>query len=162
MYQKDAIASLRGLRKSLRPGALVVFQEQDATLTPASLTRLPLHETAYGWVRKCVDREGADMSIGFKLHAHFSAAGLRVANVRAECVLQTVDSGYLIVDILRVMTPRIVAQGVATPEEMDLPTLERRLADERRAANATLLSDMVFGIAARVPGTPITGKVRAN
>ncbi len=36
-----------------------------------------------------IEREGADLHIGFNLHRSFTQAGLDVEVVRAECVLHT-------------------------------------------------------------------------
>lgn len=46
---------------------------------------------------------------------------------------------------------RIVERGVATEEEIDVDTLDQRLADELRSANATYVGDVVFGAWARKP-----------
>lgn len=54
--------------------------------------------------------------------------------------------------IIRAMLPRIVQQGVATEEEIDVDTIDRRLIEERKKANATYVGDMVFGAWARKPG----------
>jgi hypothetical protein len=53
--------------------------------------------------------------------------------------------------IIRVMLPRILEHGVATEAEIDVDTLDERLAAECAAANATYVGDMAFGAWARVP-----------
>jgi hypothetical protein len=47
------------------------------------------------------------------------------------------------------MLPRILAHGVATEAELDVATLDQRLLEERTAAGATYIGDLVFGAWAR-------------
>jgi SAM-dependent methyltransferase len=144
MYLPDAAESLRRLARALRPGGLVAFQEHDATMVPASLVPLPLHERVHNWMWRTVEREGADVHMGFHLASTFERAGLEVTHVRAEAIVQTPRSPHAVVPIVRAMLPRIVRQGVATEAEIDVDTLEARLAEERAQANATYIGDMVF------------------
>lgn len=151
MYVPAPAAALRHLARALRPGGLMAFQEQDATMVPRSVAPLPLHERVHGWVWRTVEREGADLHMGFHLAATLEAAGLRVEQVRAEAVVQTPHTHHPMAQIVRAMLPRIVAHGVATAAELDVDTLEQRLVDERTAANATYVGDMIFGAWARTP-----------
>jgi hypothetical protein len=66
--------------------------------------------------------------------------------------VQTPTSHHPTGSIVRAMLPRIVQQGVATEAELDVDTLDERLAAERVAANAIYIGDMVFGAWARTPG----------
>jgi hypothetical protein len=92
MYQRDAVATIRALSKCLRPGGVMVFQEHDTTMAPASLDPFPLHKRAQCWIQEMIAREGADLHIGFNLHRIFTQAGLTVESVRAECLVQTPDT----------------------------------------------------------------------
>lgn len=151
MYQPDPVAALRGLAGALRPGALVVFLEHDSSIGPASRVPLPLHERVHRWMWSTVEREGANIHLGFSLAAIFEQAGLRVERVRAEAVVQTPDVHHPVGPIFRAMLPRILERGVATEAELDIETLDERLIDERRRARATYVGDLVFGIWARTP-----------
>ncbi len=151
MYQPDAVAALKSLSRALRPGGLVVFQEHDTTMVPASVEPLPLHERTHQWTWGTVEREGADIHMGFHLASALEQAGLTVVSVRAEAVVQTPQTRYRTADIVRAMLPRILQQGVATEAEIDVDTLAERLVEERTRANATYISDMVFGAWARKP-----------
>jgi ubiquinone/menaquinone biosynthesis C-methylase UbiE len=151
MYQPDAVKALRGLIRVLRPGALVVFQESDATMVPASRVPLPLNARANRWVWQTVEREGGNLNMGFDLAPALEQAGLLVEHVRAEAIVQTPRSRHPVGMIIRAMLPRIVAHGVATEEEIDVDTLDQRLADECATSNATYVGDMAFGAWARVP-----------
>jgi SAM-dependent methyltransferase len=151
MYQADPVATLRAVVRVLRPGALVVFQEADATMVPASRVPLPLNERANRWMWQTVEREGGNIHMGFDLAPALEQAGLVVEHVRAEAIVQTPKLRHPVGTIIRVMLPRIVEHGVATEAEIDVDTLDARLAAECATANATYVGDMAFGAWARVP-----------
>lgn len=149
MYQADILEAVRVLSKSLRPGGIMAFQEHDTTMIPASLGDFPLHRLASSWVHGMIEREGADLHIGFNLHHILTQAGLIVEDLRAECLLQTPDSAYGLGSIVRACLPRIVGHGVATLEEIRIETLQERLDAERKASPAIYIGDMLFGVWAR-------------
>jgi SAM-dependent methyltransferase len=149
MYLADPIGTMRNLVRALREGGRVVFQEHDSTMVPASIAPLPLHERVNRWIWSTVEREGADVHMGFKLAALLDEAGLSVEHIRAEAVVQTSKIPYDAVTIVRAMLGRIVGQGVATEAEIDIDTLGKRLAEELRSSNATYIGDIVFGVWAR-------------
>jgi SAM-dependent methyltransferase len=151
MYQADPVAALRALVCVLRPGALVVFQEADSTMVPASSVPLPLHARANRWAWQTVEREGGNLHMGFELAPALEQAGLVVEQVRAEAIVQTPKQRHPMGMIIRAMLPRILDHGVATEAEIDIDTLDARLAAECAAANATYVGDMAFGAWARVP-----------
>ena len=94
MYLPDAADALRRLAGVLRPGRVAVFQEHDATMTPASRVPLRLHARVHNWISQTVAREGANLHMGFDLAAVLAAAGLAVAHVRAGAVVRTPRTPY--------------------------------------------------------------------
>lgn len=152
MYLPDPLDAVRRLAATLRPGGVVAFQEHDSTMVPGRLKPFPLHERVHGWIWQTVEREGANIHMGFDLPLVLERAGLTVEHVRAEAIVQTPKTNYPIVAIVRAMLPRFIQKGVATEEEVDLDTLEQRLFEERAKANSTYVSDMIFGAWARKPG----------
>ncbi len=151
MYLPDPVEALRGIVRLLRPGARVVFQEADATMVPASRVPLPLNARANRWMWQTVEREGGNPHMGFDLAPALEKAGLVVEEVRAEAIVQTPKSRHPVGMIIRAMMPRILAHGVATEAEIDVDTLDQRLAEECERSNATYVGDMAFGAWARVP-----------
>jgi SAM-dependent methyltransferase len=149
MYQPDRVEAVRALAQLLRPGGLMAFQEHDTTMVPASLTRIPLHSQVQGWLRQTLEREGADLHMGFNLHGVLTEAGLVVEEVRAEAIVQTPTAPYPVGAIVRAILPRIVKCGVATEAEIDIESLDRRLNEERSRSGATYIGDMMFGAWAR-------------
>lgn len=150
MYQADTIGATRALARHLRPGGVMVFQEHDTTMAPASLDAFPLHRKAQGWVREMIAREGADLHIGFNLHRILTNAGLTVESVRAECLVQTPDAPYGLGHIVRACLMRIVSLGVATADEVDIENLQSRLDEERAGSDGIYVGDVMFGAWARM------------
>ena len=151
MYQPDTTRTVRTLVQRLRPGGIIVFQEHDATMTPASLAPFPLHERAQGWLRGMIEREGADPHIGFHLHGILTRAGLVVEHVRAEAIVQTPNDPYALGNIVRACLSRIVGHGIATAGEVEVDTLQDRLNVERITTDGVYVGDMMFGAWARKP-----------
>lgn len=151
MYLPRPVEVLRHVCVCLREGGLFVVQEQDTTMVPASLAALPLHRKVHGWMWETVEREGADVHIGFHLAQRLEDAGLIVEELRGEAVIQTPQRFHDVVRIIEAMLPRIEARGVATREEIAIETLAQRLAEEREQAQAIYIGDMVFGAWARKP-----------
>jgi ubiquinone/menaquinone biosynthesis C-methylase UbiE len=151
MYQADPVGAVRGVASAVRPGGLVVFQEHDASMVPASVARLPLHAQVHAWIWRTVAREGANLHMGFDLWSVLGAAGLEVQQVRAEAIVQTPEARHPTAGIVRAILPRITGAGVATEAEIDVETLDARLEAELRGSGATYVGDMVFGAWARRP-----------
>ena len=47
--------------------------------------------------------------------------------------------------VVRTLAPTIVQRGIATPEELDLPNLQRRIDDATRAVDAVVVPPTVAG-----------------
>lgn len=144
MYQADAAQAVAQLTDAVRPGGVIAFHEHDMVEVSDSRTSLPLHDRVRSWLREMLRVEGANLRMGFDLHAALSAAGLVVERVRAEANVLTPTADYPIGAIIRAVLPRLTQHGIATETEVDVETLDDRLAAERRAAGATCLWEMVF------------------
>ncbi|WP_054085192.1 methyltransferase domain-containing protein [Pseudomonas syringae] len=159
MYQTGAVAVVKALAVHLRPGGVMVFQEHDTTMAPASIDAFTLHKKAQGWIQQMIAREGADLHMGFNLHGILNRAGLIVQSVRAEYVVQTPDNAYALGYIVRACMPRIIALGVATADEIGIDTLQQRLDKERTQSSGIYIGDVMFGAWAHKPDkdhTPIS------
>ncbi|HEX8587777.1 methyltransferase domain-containing protein [Pseudomonas sp.] len=152
MYQPDTVAAATALARLLRPVGVMVFQEHDTTMAPASVDDFALHRRAQGWLREMIAREGADLHIGFHLHGILARAGLVVESVRAECIVQTPAQPYALGYIVRACLPRIITLGVATANEVDIDSLQHRLDEERAQSEGIYIGDVMFGAWARKPG----------
>lgn len=154
MYQPEPTTPLNHLARALRPGGLVIFQEHDTATVQGAPSALPLHERVRGWIWETIKREGADSHMGFGLATALSHAGFSVEDVRAEAVLITPTQHHSAAAIVRAILPRIVGQGVATEQEIDIETLDQRLIDESTQTDTTFVWELVFGAWARKPKSP--------
>lgn len=150
MYHPDPARAVRDLAASLRPGGIVAFHEH-AAIGPVASGDLPLHRTVQAWLGETVRRESGNALMGLDLHRVLTHAGLLVEEVRAEAIVQTPTQPYPLGAIARAVLDRIVEQEVATADEVDIESLERRLDHERAASGATYVGDTMFGAWARKP-----------
>lgn len=151
MYVADRDAALRGLLEALRPGGVVIFQETDGSQVPQANVPLPLHERVHRWIWQTVLREGATPTMGFELAPLLERAGLVLAEIRAESIVQTGTIRFDTATIVRAILARIVGQGVATESEIDIDTLDLRLEDELVRSGGSFVGDVFFSAWARKP-----------
>ena len=110
---------------------MIAFHEHDMVAISDGRTSLPLHERVRSWLREMLHAEGANLHMGFELHSALSAAGLAVERVRAEANVLTPTAGYPVAAIVRAVLPRLLEHGIATEADVDVETLDERLAEER-------------------------------
>ncbi|NOK62673.1 MAG: methyltransferase domain-containing protein [Chloroflexi bacterium AL-W] len=144
MYQSDATRAVTQLTRAIRSGGVIAFHEHDMIVIKDNRTSLPLHDQVRSWLREMLRCEGANLHMGFELHAALSAAGLAVERVRAEANVLTPTADYPVAAIIRSVLPRLLQHGIATEAEIGVETLDNRLASERREMAATYLWEMVF------------------
>ena len=98
---------------------------------------------------------GAAPEIGSRLGRIFEDAGLEtVTTFGVQAYLSPRDPAgpALLTGVVRSLFDVIVKHGIATAEQIGLETLERRLADELRRADAVFLPPTVVGAWARRSG----------
>lgn len=149
MYLPQQVEAVKLLRTMLLPGGLLVVQEHDASLLRSSAP-LPLFEKARAWIWDTVRAEGGNTSTGFDLYGLLAEAGFSEIVISSEAVVETPMQPGQIAAIVKIMVPRIEAAGIATAGEINADTLDRRLADERRAVAATSVGELIFGAIALV------------
>jgi Methylase involved in ubiquinone/menaquinone biosynthesis len=145
MYQPDATHSVKSLLPYLKTNGLVIFQESDSMGSFKNMD-LPLHTQAQTWIWDTVAKEGGNVHIGLNLYSVFKQSGLTIAQVRAEAVLQTPETGSDLAWVVKMMLPRIIQSGTAGQKEINIDLLEERLNSERQNADTVFVRDMTFGI----------------
>jgi SAM-dependent methyltransferase len=148
MYIPDPLAAVAALATALRPGGTMAFHEHDLSPLP-NVANMPVHEVAMRWVKETVLREGATQDMGFRLYGVLAAAGLVVRGVRVAANIDTPAQPYPLAELVALMKPRILAQGVADEAEIELDSLAGRLEAER--ARGAWLADLMFGAWATKP-----------
>jgi ubiquinone/menaquinone biosynthesis C-methylase UbiE len=150
MYQNSAAQSIKALLPFLADDGKMVFEESDRIATPLGSPQLPLHTKVRDWIWDTVAREGGNTHMGMQLYTVMRDAGLSVSVLRSEAILHTYESGSDLGWVARMMAARMIKHGVVTREELDIETLEDRLQEERKNANAPFIRDMTFGICAEL------------
>lgn len=149
MYLPDAARTLERLASLASPGAIVAFQEHARSGLPAGNGDLELHRRLYDWNWRTVAAEGGDVGLGLRLAELMRRAGLAVEEERGEAILLRPDQPSFLPVLAEAMLPRIVERGVATAKQVDLPTLPRRIDEERQAAGGVIVWDLAFLVAGR-------------
>ncbi|WP_368294566.1 class I SAM-dependent methyltransferase [Dehalobacter sp. TBBPA1] len=150
MYQPDAVFSIKSLLPYLKTKGLVVFQESDSMGSFKDVDLMPLHTQVQTWIWNTVAKEGGNIHMGMNLYSVFKQAGLTISQIRAEAVLQTLETGSDLAWVVQKMLPRIIKLGVINQKEIEIDTLEERLNSERQNANTVFVRDMAFGIWATI------------
>ncbi len=133
-YLPERAAILRRLTQYLRPGGIVAFQEYDLS-TDFSLCYPPssLWQQVWSWITQAFQAAGAELQMGLKLYGTFLESGLPGPQMRYEAVLAGGPASpvyELAADTVRALLPMLVKFGIATPEDVDIETLEDRLRTE--------------------------------
>jgi len=152
MYLPDPRRVIAELSAMLKVGGIMIFQEHDSTLSSKSIVPMPLHKQVDKWIWDTLEREGGNIHLGFDLWSLLTQKGLTVEKIRAEAVVQTPDAPFPRTPIVKIMLPRIIKTGVATEDEIDINTLEDRLAEEREKSKATYIREIIFYACARKIG----------
>ena len=153
MYQPDPAATLRTLRRYLRPGGVIAFQEMAMPLA-RSLPPGQEFGRCADWILGTFERAGFEVDMGGKLFAAFLAAGLPVpqmlAGGRVEGGAKSPVYAYM-AHLMQSLLPMAERTGVATAAEVDIGTLAERLRAEAVDTNACLMMPPLVGAWTRVP-----------
>jgi ubiquinone/menaquinone biosynthesis C-methylase UbiE len=132
---------------SLRPGGLVAMIDFDIG-TARSEPPVPLVATLRGWIEAAFRAAGANPRVGARLGEILRDAGvLDVASFGIQPYLAPDDprGPRTLGGVVRTLAPRIVSERLATEAELDLGTLEQRIADDLRRAAAVLTLPCLVG-----------------
>ena len=143
----DPVSVLRHHAAALRPGGLLLALDFDLGAARAE-PALPLATEVVGWVNSAFRHAGASPAIGAKLALLLTEAGL--ADVQGFGVQAYYAPGdprgpMLLSGVVRTLAPQIVAAGLATLEQIDIDTLEARIAYKVRSAGAVILPPTLAG-----------------
>jgi ubiquinone/menaquinone biosynthesis C-methylase UbiE len=152
MHVLDPSGVLRAQARVLRPGGLVVQMELD--VENLRYTRsTPLCDRTIWWILESFKRGGARVSFESGLWSVMEAAGLQpkgMIGIQPCFGPEDPANAALVAGVVRTMLPVIERTGIATAEEIDIDSLEQRLANEVTEARALLLYPPLFGIWATV------------
>ena len=140
-------AVVRHHLEHLRPGGLFLAIDFDlggARTEPS----VPLALDALQWVEQAFVASGASPRIGARLTSILRQTGLHDINslgVQAYFQPDNPMAASLLAGVVRSLAPVIVQRGIATADQVDVDTIEDRLARELQRLNAVLLPPTVAG-----------------
>jgi ubiquinone/menaquinone biosynthesis C-methylase UbiE len=146
-HTPDPVAVIRHHAANLQSGGKVVALDFDVGSARAE-PPVALVDTVIAWVQRAFETAGAWPRIGARLARIFDAAGLTgVSTFGIQAYLQPCDpaGSALLAGVARSLGPALITHGIATAQELDLDTLERRLAEAVREADAVVLPPAVVG-----------------
>ena len=142
MYVGNPEETLRVAASHVRPGGIVAFEERDWTLLPRAVPPSPLLERGQRWWFELVRRAGVEREMGFKLRGAFLEAGLPEPRLHLDGLIgggpEWAGYAYL-AETWRSILPMLLRYGIATEEEVDVDTFERRFRDEVTAQNGVVM-----------------------
>jgi hypothetical protein len=105
------------------------------------------------WVVQTIDGLGGETRMGPKLHRAFRDAGLPSPALEGRTIMYGPESApvWFYVNVLRGALPTMEKLGVTTPAEVDLDTLEARLATDLTANDAVMIVVPATAAWVRVP-----------
>jgi len=143
----DPAAVVRHHLSNLRPGGMFVAIDFDLGGSRTE-PRVALADEVLRWVEAAFRAAGASPRIGARLGLLLADGGCeRVSTFGIQAYLAPLErSGpALLAGVARSLAPAIIHHGIATAEQLDIATLEHRLAQAQRENHASLLPPTVVG-----------------
>jgi ubiquinone/menaquinone biosynthesis C-methylase UbiE len=143
----DPLAVARHHTNNLRPGGTFVaidFDIGSARSEPA----VPIVTEAIRWIQEAFQVAGAWPRIGARLGTILEGARLRgvtTFGVQTYIASHNPAGPGLIAGVVRSLAPLIIRHGIANAEQLSVETLERRIAEQVREADAVILPPTVAG-----------------
>jgi len=137
----------------LRPGGLFVAIDFDIG-GARSEPPVPLVGEAADWVERAFRAGGASPRIGAHLGTILQQVGLQhITTLGVQAYLQPDNpmGANLLGGVVRSLAPLIVQRGIATAEQVDVETIEDRIAREMQRAKAIFLPPTLVGAWGRRP-----------
>jgi SAM-dependent methyltransferase len=133
--------------RNLRPGGVFIAVDYDVAGMRA-LPEVELYTRLIEWVVAGFEYAHADVFVGMRFPLIFEQAGfgdVGTLGLQAYWPPGSSHAAAYFVGVLRAMKDAIVNSGVATEEEIGLDTLEQRLGEALRSANAVFSLPTVVG-----------------
>jgi 2-polyprenyl-3-methyl-5-hydroxy-6-metoxy-1,4-benzoquinol methylase len=152
LYLSNPDDVLRRYAGLVRKGGIVAVMEYEmtaaGTLPPTALSDQVIH-----WLTESFRRSGLDASLGARLahvmrHAGFD--GATVLGLQGYFEADDRDGARMAAGIIRTLLPVLEKTGVATPDEVDIDTLEDRIARDCTHHNLIFKPPTLVGAWARV------------
>ena len=145
IYQQNPLDTVKNLKKLLKPGGIMLFQESDENGSLLNGEELTLHNKVQDWIWQTVKYEGGHTHIGSELYGVMKAVGMQIVDYCTEAVLQTAEMGSDLAWVTSVMQERMRKAGLHPETDQ----LEKRLQEEMDHADRAFVRDLAYGICAQ-------------
>jgi ubiquinone/menaquinone biosynthesis C-methylase UbiE len=149
----DRVRAVRQLLENLRPGGLFVALDFDAGVV-RSEPPVPIVAEVGDWIERAFATAGAWPRVGARLGPILGQAGLAgVKTVGIQGYAQPGDpfAPAFLSGLVRSLSDSIMRHGIATAEQIGADSLEQRIGDALRDADAVLLPPTLVGAWGRRP-----------
>jgi SAM-dependent methyltransferase len=146
-HTPDPVAVVRHHVANLRSGGMFVALDFDVGAARAE-PPVAVVDAVIAWVQRAFETAGARPKIGARLARILDAAGLTSVNtfgIQAYLQPRDPEGPALLAGVARSLGPALITHGIASALELDLDTLERRIAEAVREADAVVLPPTVVG-----------------
>lgn len=148
-FQPDPAVMLLALSRHLRKGGLIVFHEPEWGCV-RSFPPAPLYDRACRWIIDTTRRSGQSWSFLDQAYPAFRGAGLPPPTLRMHTHVSVSSHSrewlMAVADMVESLLRSMQREGVATAEEVDLPTLRDRLWDEAKSTPRVIVGRSEIGM----------------
>lgn len=143
----DPVAVVRHHVGNLKAGGVFVAMDFDMGAARAEPAVAPVNDLIQ-WVTQAFRAAGAAPTIGSRLGVTLERAGLQgvtTFGVQPYLAPHNPAGPAMLAGVVRSLAPAMLTFSIATAEQLQLETLEQRIADALRAADAVLLPPALAG-----------------
>ncbi|TRW84927.1 class I SAM-dependent methyltransferase [Mycolicibacterium sp. 018/SC-01/001] len=147
MHLPDAVDVLAHHRRNLRPDGVFVAVDYDMT-GARSLPEVDLFTRVGTWIRAGFEHARADATVGMRFPILFEQAGyadVGTLGLQVYFPPQARQAAGYVVGVVRALEDAIVASGVVSAAELDIATLDARLAAAVEEAGAVWTMPTIVG-----------------
>lgn len=154
LFQSEPAALLGSSLRHLRPGGLVVFHEPTWDSVGSSPVA-PSYDRSRSWIQAAFSVSGTpDTGFAPVVYRAFVDAGVARPTVRLETLVTggpvAAEWVQSVADLVISLRAVIEQHGIASADEIDAPTLARRMLDEVIAAGSVLIGRTEIGAWGRI------------
>jgi ubiquinone/menaquinone biosynthesis C-methylase UbiE len=145
-------AILSRLRRFVKPGGIIVFQEMDQS-TLACVPKADLHSRVIQWMVRGASAGGQDLEMGSKLFSVFVKAGLPQPTMIAAGRVEGGPQSYadeILAGVVQSLLPTIVRFGIASEAEIRIDGLVDRLRSESATTDCVVFLPRLVGAWSRL------------
>lgn len=153
LFQADPAAMLRGLKRHLRPGGVIVFHEPDLSCV-RSFPPAPTYDLCIRRLADVFRLLGTEANMAVRLYQAFVGAGLPTPTMRMQTFIGggagAGDFVHAFAELTEPVIPAMERLGVATAAEIGIETLAERMLREVISNDSVIIGRSEIGAWSRV------------